>query len=200
MPEPGPDPQQALDRLLAGNTRWVAGAVTHPHQSPERRAAIASDQAPFATVFSCGDSRVPAELVFDCGLGDLFVVRTAGHAIDDVVLASIEFGAAVLGTPLIAVLGHERCGAVTATIRAAESGEQPSGRIASIVHALRPAYERAAGEAADDLVDATVRAQTALTVEQLAQEPPLRERVEAGTLAIVGARYDLDTGRVDVIA
>ena len=193
-------PQEALELLLAGNRRWVSGEVRHPHQSSHRRAIVAQGQRPLAAVFSCIDSRVPPELVFDRGLGDIFVIRTGAHAVDNVALGSVEFGPDELQTPLILVLGHERCGAITATINAIQQhhGQAP-GHIQDLVNALRPAYELAR-RASGDLVDNMVRAQTRLTVARLKHDQVLAERLRAGALAIVGARYDLDTGRVDVIA
>jgi carbonic anhydrase len=186
--------EEALYRLMAGNRRWVRGRPRHPHQAIRRREDVAHGQAPFAVVFSCIDSRVPPELVFDRGLGDLFVVRTGAHAVDDVTLGSVEFGPAELGTPLVVVLGHERCGAVIATIEAYEHhGGTAPGHIQAVVTALGPAYRAAVGQPGD-LVENTVRAQIRLTVAQLRRDPLLTGRL------VVGGRYDLDTGRVDLVA
>ena len=193
-------PREALRLLLAGNRRWVTGRVRHPHQSIARREAVAAGQSPFAVVFSCIDSRVPPELVFDRGLGDLFVVRTGAHTVDDVVLGSVEFGPAELGTGLIVVLGHSRCGAVIAAIEAIEHhGGQAPGHLQAVVDALRPAYNAAVNQSGD-LVDNMVRAQTRLTVRQLMVDSLFADRIRCGELAVVGGRYDLDTGRVDLIA
>jgi carbonic anhydrase len=193
--EPAPrDGHAALYLLLAGNRRWMRGTPVHPNQSVQRREQVAGGQSPFAVVFSCIDSRVPPEVVFDRGLGDLFVVRTGAHAVDDVTLGSVEFGPAELGTPLVLVLGHERCGAVIATIEAfAHHGGTAPGHIQAVVHALEPAYRAAVGRPGD-LVENTVRAQTRLTVDRLRADPLLADRV------VIGGRYDLDTGRVDVVA
>lgn len=199
MSEPHPTPQEALDLLLAGNRRWVGGSASGPHQSADRRQALAEGQAPFAAVFSCTDSRVPPELVFDCGLGDLFVVRTAGSTVDELVLGSIEYGLRALGTPLILVLGHTGCGAVQATIAKLQNGEPAPGHIASIANALEPAYEVAAQQPGD-LPDNMMRAQTTLTVERLRCDRSIKERLEEGTLMVVGGRYDLASGQVDIIA
>ncbi len=199
MSDPHPTPQEALDLLLAGNHRWVSGNVSRPHQSSDRRQALAEGQAPYATIFSCTDSRVPPELVFDSGLGDLFVVRTAGSTVDELVLGSIEYALRALATPLIVVLGHSSCGAVQATIAALQSGDPAPGHIASIVEGLEPAYEVAAQQPGD-LPDSMMRAQTTLTVELLRNDRPLREQIEAGTLMVVGGRYDLASGQVDIIA
>jgi carbonic anhydrase len=185
---------EALSLLMAGNLRWVRGRVRRPNQTMGRRREVAGGQAPFAVVFSCIDSRVPPELVFDRGLGDLFVVRTGAQATDDVTLGSVEYGPVASGTPLVFVLGHERCGAVHAAVEAIEhhGGEAP-GHLAAIVRALEPAYRAAEGRPGQ-LEDNMVRAQTRLTVAGLRQSSLLRDTL------VVGGRYDLDTGRVDVVA
>jgi carbonic anhydrase len=194
------NPREALQLLVAGNRRWISGCVRHPHQSTARRAVVAAGQSPFAVVFSCIDSRVPPELVFDRGLGDIFIVRTGAQAVDDVALGSVEFGPNELDTPLIVVLGHERCGAVIATIDAIQHhGGRAPGHIQAVVDALRPAYEVAATQPGD-IVDTMVRAQTTLTVARLKADPLLTGRIRSGALAVVGGRYDLGTGRVDLIA
>src|SRR5512144_592164 len=122
-------PDDALNELLAGNERFVTGARIHPHQDAEHRAAVAQSQKPFAVVFGCSDSRLAAEIIFDRGLGDLFVVRTAGHTIGTEVLGSIEYAVAVLDTPLVVVLGHNSCGAVTAASDAVRYGSAAPGHV-----------------------------------------------------------------------
>ena len=191
--------QHALGLLLAGNRRWVTGQVRHPHQSIKRRMSLAQSQSPFAVVFSCIDSRVPPELVFDRGLGDMFVIRTGAQTVDDVTLGSVEFGPEENGTPLILVLGHQRCGAVIAAINAIQNHGHAPGHIQAVVDALKPAYNVAIHQSGD-LVDNMVRAQTKLTVALLKSDPVLAERVHAGELMIVGGRYSLDTGGVEIIA
>src|SRR5881398_3731799 len=114
-------PDEALDYLLEGNRRFVAGQADHPNQDAARRASSANSQRPFAVLFGCSDSRVAAEIIFDRGIGDLFVVRTAGHLIGEEVLASIDFAVAVLGTPLVVILSHDSCGAVGAALEAHQS-------------------------------------------------------------------------------
>jgi carbonic anhydrase len=194
------NPREALALLVAGNERWASGRVQRPNQSIAHREAVAVRQSPFAVVFSCIDSRVPPELVFDRGLGDLFVVRTGAQSVDDVTLGSVEFGPVEIDTGLVMVLGHERCGAVTATIEAIQDhGGRAPGHIQAIVNALRPAYNIAVRQPGD-LVDNMVRAQITLTVAQLKADAPLADRIRTGALVIVGGRYDLDTGRVDLIA
>jgi carbonic anhydrase len=199
--EPRPaSPREALAVLLAGNQRWASGRLRHPHQSIARRESVAAFQAPFAVVFCCIDSRVPPELVFDRGLGDLFVARTGAQCVDNVTLGSVEFGPAELNTGLIMVLGHERCGAVTTAIEAIQDhGGRAPGHVQAIVNALRPAYNAAIRQPGDP-VDNVVRAQTRLTVAQLKADALLADRVRTGALLVVGGRYDLDSGRVDLTA
>ena len=195
-----PTPRQALKLLLDGNRRWVTGRVIHPNQSIKRRLALRHHQGPFATVFSCIDSRVPPELAFDRGIGDMAVIRTGAQVLDEgVVFGSIEFTPDHLGTPLILVMGHQRCGAVDAAIHTIKDGGTAPGHIQSIVDALRPAYEVAI-EQPGDLVDNMVRAQTKLTVRRLRTDPLLREFIEKAKLRVAGAYYSLDTGVVSIIA
>lgn len=192
------NPELALERLLAGNQRFAANIAKDPNHSAARRMMVAGGQKPFATIFSCVDSRVPPELVFDRGLGDLFVIRTAGHVIDNAVLGSLEFGVAELGIPLLMVLGHEKCGAVKATVEAVEQQMTAPAQIGTLVEAITPAVIAAQAQAGDRL-DNAVRANTMLVVEQLLNTPILTEAVANGQLLIVGARYDLDTGVVEMI-
>lgn len=186
---------EALAELLAGNQRYMAGRLAHPHQVAERRVETACGQNPFAAILTCSDSRVPPEIIFDCGLGDLFVVRVAGNVLDDVVLGSIEYAAEHLGVGLVMVLGHSHCGAVTAAVQ----GGHPHGHIGSLTERLRPAVERAAA-ASQDLVEAAVVANVALTVAELrGAEPILAGLIAADRLRVVGAHYDLDTGLVTLL-
>lgn len=189
----GEDP---LALLKEGNARFATGDPMRPQLTGERRSTMADGQEPFAVVFGCVDSRVTPEVVFDRGLGDLLVIRTAGQAIDEAVLGSIEFGAAVLGIPLVTVLGHERCGAVIATVETLDSGGTADGSIAAIVEAIAPAVERSSGEG-DDLLDRAVRANIRNVVARLRMSPILRELETEGKLAIVGAHYTLGSGVVD---
>jgi carbonic anhydrase len=156
---------------------------------------------PFATVISCIDSRVPPELVFDRGLGDMFVVRTGAQALDErVVLGSIEFGPVNYASArLMLVLGHQRCGAVEAAIKVIESGGRAPGHIQAVVNALRPAY-RVAARQHGDLLDNMIRAQTRLAVQRLKLDRPLRKLIESEGLVIVGGHYLLDSGAVQLIA
>jgi carbonic anhydrase len=197
---PEPTPRQALKLLVEGNRRWVSGRLTHPNQSVKRRLALRHVQNPFATVFSCIDSRVPPEVVFDRGIGDLAVIRTGAQVLDQgVVFGSIEFTPDHLGTPLILVMGHQRCGAVKSAIHIIQDGGTAPGHIQSIVDALRPAYAVAIRQQGD-LVDNMVRAQTKLTVRRLRADPLLQEFIHKGKLRIAGAYYSLDTGVASIIA
>jgi carbonic anhydrase len=201
MPHPDPpipDSTSALRALLEGNARYVEAKLTHPDQTAARRAELVGEQHPFAVIFGCSDSRVPAEIVFDQGLGDLFVVRVAGPVLDDAVLGSLEFAALELAVPLILVLGHERCGAVTAALDVLDKGTTPPGHISHLVDAISPAVKRVRGRPGD-VLDNAVRANIELVVEKLrTSRQVLAAQVSSGKLRIVGARYDLDSGRVDV--
>lgn len=185
----------AQARLMDGNKRFVAGQSLHPNQTRQDRESVAKSQAPFAVILSCSDSRVPPELVFDAGLGSLFVIRVAGNVVDDVTLGSIEYAVEHLGVPLVMVLGHERCGAVTA---ATQSGE-PDAHIKSLVNAIKPAVETVKGQPGDP-VDNAVAANVRLVVRQLsASRDILGKHLDEHKLTIIGARYDLDTGVVELL-
>jgi carbonic anhydrase len=193
-------PNQALQLLMAGNRRWVRGRLAHPNLSVARRRALRHEQNPFATVFSCIDSRVPPEVVFDRGIGDLAVVRTGAHIIDaSVVLGSVEFAPDHLATPLILVMGHQRCGAVKAAIETIQTGGTAPGHIQSVVDALRPAYAVAIRQRGN-LLDNMVRAQTKLAVIALRAAPVIKSLISQGKLRVIGGYYSLDTGRVSIIA
>ena len=201
IPTEGPvtSADEALQRLLEGNERYVANKSTDLNESRSRRVEVAKGQSPFATIFSCVDSRVPPELVFDRGLGDLFVIRTAGHVIDRAVLGSLEFGVAELKIPLLMVLGHEKCGAVKATVEAVEQNATAEADINWLVDGIRPAVEEVKAQPGD-LLDNAVKANVALTVEYLKGSAILSEALEKSELRIVGGRYDLDTGMVELLA
>lgn len=188
----------ALRRLLQGNQRYAEGRPLPLHVSINRRLEVASAQKPFATIFGCVDSRVPPEIIFDAGLGDLFVIRTAGHVIDDAVLGSLEFGVAELGIPLLLVLGHESCGAVTAAVHAVEDDTEAEGNTAMLVDSIRPAVDQAKQQKGD-LLDNAIRANVEMTVQTLTSSPYLADAVKDGSLTVLGAYYDLETGLVEVI-
>ena len=190
---------EALTRLQEGNARYVANKTTDVNESEARRVAVAKGQNPFATVFSCVDSRVPPELVFDRGLGDLFVIRTAGQVIDKAVLGSLEFGVAELKIPLLLVLGHSKCGACKAALETIEHNGKAEHEINDLVEGIRPAVEKSQGMAGDALANA-VKTDVELTVARLKGSPILSDAVKEGKLKVVGGIYDLDTGRVEITA
>jgi carbonic anhydrase len=187
--------ERFVKKLLDGNRRYVDGTPSHPNQTFERRQHVANGQHPFAVIVSCSDSRVPPEIIFDQGIGDLFVVRVAGNVIDDTGVGSIEYAAEHLHVSVIVVLGHERCGAVEAAVK---GGEAP-GHIKSLVEAIRPAVENAKGRPGD-LAENAMRGNVKLAVDHLkASKPILEHLVHKGTLSVIGARYDLDDGQVTLI-
>ncbi|MGB2568947.1 carbonic anhydrase [Micromonospora citrea] len=194
------DPTEALAELLAGNRRFVTGAPRHPNQDAVHRAAVADGQHPFAVVVGCSDSRLAAEIIFDRGLGDLFVVRTAGHTAGPEVLGSVEYAVSVLGTPLVVVLGHDSCGAVQAARQAARTGTTPPGHLGAVVDAVTPSVRRAAAQGVDD-VDGIVDIHIARTVEALLDNSSvLAAEVAAGRCAVVGLSYRLAAGEARTVA
>jgi carbonic anhydrase len=194
-------PIDAWPRLVEGNTRFLAGRPDHPSQDAETRARLATTQTPLATFFGCSDSRVAAEILFDQGLGDLFVVRNAGHIVSDAAVASLEYGVAVLATPVIVVLAHDRCGAVGAAVDA-ESPDAPPlpPLIAAHVAHIRPAIEVVRRAHPDEPVDAAdvIGVHLEATVAELLRASELLSAAVAdGSLAVIGARYRLAEGRVE---
>lgn len=191
---PATNPVSAWKSLKEGNQRFVAGEPQHPSQGIEDRARLAEGQHPGAILFGCADSRVAAEIIFDQGLGDMFVVRTAGHTIDSSVLGSIEYGVAVLGAPLIVVLGHDKCGAVKATIDALDSGDTPGGYIRDVVERVTPSVlsARRDGYTAVDDFEARHVEETGNLLMQRSRI--IADKVEAGEVAIVGLTYKLSEG------
>jgi carbonic anhydrase len=192
-------PREAFEQLLEGNQRFAEDRPTKTDQDRGRRAELADGQHPFAVVFGCGDSRVAAELVFDQGLGRLFVVRTAGHVVDAGVLGSVEFGVDLLDIPLVVVLGHESCGAVTAGVNAFETGTMPPGYLRDIVEHLAPSLfvaQRAGDTSVPSVVSENVRQTVRLLVER---SPVVAQAVAAGRCAVVGLVYGLVEGRVRLV-
>ena len=188
-------------RLCEGNARWASGgSAADGGRGAVRRAELVGSQAPFALVLGCADSRVPAEILFDQGLGDLFVVRTAGHVVDAAVLGSVEYAISVLGASLIVVLGHEGCGAVAAAAHLVDDGDVPPGYIADIAQCIAPNVVRARDAGADTL--SAVGAQHSIyTVETLRQRSAtIDQAIRQGTVSAVAAQYCLSTGRVAEVA
>ncbi|MBP7527266.1 MAG: carbonic anhydrase [Syntrophorhabdaceae bacterium] len=186
---------QALQTLLAGNRRFATMKQTHPNQDRNRRDEVRAGQKPFAVIVGCSDSRIPPEILFDQGIGDLFVIRLAGNIVDDTALGSIEYAVDHLATRLVVVLGHAKCGAVTATAK----GGDAHGHIGSIVKLIAPALELAKGRPGD-LVDNAIKENAKLVAAAIASSKPiLQEMVQEGKIAVVPAYYDIDTGLVEVL-
>jgi carbonic anhydrase len=198
--EPGPSltPQQVLEKLQEGNARYVAGKSLHGNLDAARREeTVKNGQHPMATVLSCSDSRVPVELVFDQGIGDVFVVRVAGNMCNVDEAGSIEYGVDHVGTPLLVILGHSDCGAV----KAAATHAKLHGHVVPLVANLRPVIARLEKEHPDlhgiELVPAAVEANVRASIDNLLKMSPIvHERVKSGKLQIVGAVYDLKSGKV----
>jgi len=187
--------EQALKLLLEGNQRFVAGKLEHPNQTPARRAEVAKGQHPFAAVLACSDSRTPPEIIFDRGLGDLFVVRVAGNVADKVVIESLDYSVKHLGVRVVMVLGHRRCGAVIAAV---EGHEEEGKDVGPMLKELDPAVAATKGMPGDPVENA-VRANVRLVMLNLATSSELRAMVISGELKIVGGIYDLDTGTIDML-
>ena len=185
--------EQALLELIVGNERYVTGKPVHPNQSIDRRQEAVEGQNPFAAIITCSDSRVPPEILFDQGIGDLFVIRVAGNIAGDSVIASAEIAAENLNVPLLMVLGHTGCGAVTAAI---QGGGAP-GRIGWLCEAIHPAVERARRRPGD-LLDNAVAANVTLTIERLYKSEILSGLAKENRLKIAGAVYNLNSGLVEV--
>lgn len=191
---PASESTDALQRLLDGNRRFVNGTSMHPDADGARRASLKTGQKPFAVILSCSDSRVPPEIIFDQGLGDLFVVRVAGNVFDDAVDGSIEYAVEHLGADLIMVMGHESCGAVKAAI-----DHNEEAHIKFLAHAIEPAIEGALAQPGDK-IDNSVRANALYVVEQIKKnEPILTKKIAEGKLRVVAAYYDLDNGEVTAV-
>jgi carbonic anhydrase len=191
--------RQARARMEEGNTRFVEGMPEHPDASEERRKALAEGkQRPFAAVLSCADSRVPPEVIFDQGFGDLFVVRSAGQVLDDAVLGSLQYAVAELAPPLLVVLGHSSCGAVKATAEALEKGGRTGTAIDALVQAIAPAVREAeeSGTQKDALIDVAVEYNVERIVGELGAARLLGPTAKQRKLKIIGAVYELDTGEV----
>ncbi|WP_405451359.1 carbonic anhydrase [Streptomyces erythrochromogenes] len=190
-------PESALRELVAGNGRWRTYHERHPDQTRTVRRTLVAGQHPFAVVLGCVDSRVPPELVFDQGLGDLLTVRSAGEVLDEAVLGSITYGVLELRIPLVVILGHQSCGAVAAAVRATEGGPLLPGHMQYLVDQIRPAIARGLRGAAR--IDAAITANVRLVRGRLAAEPEMAAGIAAGALAVVGARYELTSQRVRLV-
>ncbi|MEA5604819.1 carbonic anhydrase [Nostoc sp. UHCC 0252] len=188
------NPDAALQKLMEGNQRFVDHHLEHPDQSALRLQEVAQAQHPFATILSCADSRVPAEILFDQGIGDIFDIRIAGNIATHEAIGSIEYAVVLLGSPLLMVMGHERCGAVTAAVKK----ESLPGDISTFVQAIKPALKKVKDQPGDAVENGVV-ANVQYQIERLHKSKLLTEQVRSGKLKIVGGRYDLDTGKVSII-
>jgi carbonic anhydrase len=191
------EPAAAQQRLVEGNQRFVDEKPRHPHETQGWRAALEKAQKPFAVILGCSDSRVPPELVFDQGFGDLFVIRVAGNVLDEDGIGSIEYAADHLDVRLVVVLGHSKCGAVSAALdHLADPAEEPS-EIVSLLYRIEPALTGVPKDAGrDDQVAQAVKQNVEAMVRRLSRVPDLRKALKAGRLRIVGAIYDIHTGKV----
>ncbi len=187
----------SLQRLREGNERFVAGQATHPNQTFERRQETANKgQKPFATILACSDSRVPVEVIFDQGVGDLFVVKVAGNVADVDEIATIEYGTEHLGTPVLIVLGHTKCGAVTAVA----SGAHLEGHLPKLADKIKPAFQKVQKEHSDkhNLVNLTIKENVFQTISDIISKSKIiGHLIEEKKLQVVGAIYDIETGRIE---
>ncbi|WP_085528672.1 carbonic anhydrase [Kocuria massiliensis] len=195
-------PQQAWQRLTEGNARFVSGTSDHPNQDAARRESLTGGQNPFAVIFGCSDSRLAAEIIFDLGLGDTFVVRTAGQVLGNAAMGSLEYSITDLRVPLIVVLGHDSCGAVTAAKQSYESGTMPGGFVRNLVEEIMPAVietERNSDDAEVNVND-MVRTNTRQTAERMIdQSKIISQAVAEGSTAVVGMFYHLHEGKAELV-
>src|SRR5215831_877397 len=197
-PENVLSPEAALERLMKGNARYVDG-VSRRHDFKHEREALSQGQNPFAAILSCADSRIAPELCFDTARGDVFVCRVAGNFASDDIVASFEYAVQVLNTPLIMVLGHDSCGAIDATIKSIKDGTTLPGHLPALVTALSPAVHAVQGEPGD-MLDNAIRRNVTLNVEKLqAAAPILKSFVDEKKINVVGAIYQLRSGRVELL-
>ena len=187
-------PQAALQKLIDGNKRFVERRRQNPNQTLARVTEVAQTQKPYAAILGCADSRFPSEIIFDQGIGDLFVCRVAGNVCTPEEKGSIEFGTLVLGAKVIMVVGHERCGAV----KAAVAGDPVPGQIGSLIDAIKPAVDSTKW-LPGDRVENAVKANIRLQANRLKQSPVISQLILQGKLLVVGGYYDLDTGAVTII-
>jgi carbonic anhydrase len=198
--EAGPTADEALARLLAGNERFLRGGAPGPAARRETLADLARAQRPYATVLGCSDSRVPPEWIFDAGLGELFVVRVAGNVLSPEVAGSLQYAGSYLETPLFVVLGHEGCGAVAAALASEHEGEQFLSRVQLLLASIAPGLPAPDPRLSpDERLSRAVEANVRWTVGQVLDSPEGRARVAEGRMKIVGAVYEIETGRVRLL-
>jgi carbonic anhydrase len=188
---------QALARLIEGNERFMRGEARFPTVQKEVLADLAKGQQPYATILGCSDSRVPPELVFDAGFGDLFIVRVAGNVISAEIMGTLQYAGVHLHTPLFVVMGHRGCGAVGAALESKQRGASHPARIAVLLESIYPALEHLdLTLPPGPLFDAAVEANVRWSMQQIRETPEARARVDEGVMKLVGAVYELETGRV----
>ncbi len=193
-------PALAWRRLRDGNERFVAGESSHPNQDASRRSSLVENQHPFAVIFGCSDSRLAAEIIFDLGLGDAFVVRTAGQVIDDAVLGSLEYSVSELGVPLIVILGHDSCGAVSATKTAVETGNMPTGFIRDLVERITPSVLTSIRNDQHEVNDMVVEHVKQTSQRLVDSSRVISAAVDSGRAAVIGLSYRLAEGRADLVS
>jgi carbonic anhydrase len=193
-------PALAWRRLREGNERFVNGETSHPNQDASRRSSLVENQHPFAVIFGCSDSRLAAEIIFDVGLGDVFVVRTAGQVIDDAVLGSLEYSVGVLGVPLIVVLGHDSCGAVSATKSAVETGQMPTGFIRDLVERITPSVLTSLRNNETEVNDMVVEHVKQTSQRLVDSSRVISDAIQDGRTAVIGLSYSLAEGRANLVS
>lgn len=193
-------PALAWRRLREGNERFINGETSHPNQDASRRSSLVENQHPFAVIFGCSDSRLAAEIIFDVGLGDVFVVRTAGQVIDDAVLGSLEYSIGVLGVPLIVILGHDSCGAVSATKSAVETGQMPAGFIRDLVERITPSVLTSLRNNETDVNDMVVEHVKQTSERLVDSSRVISDAIGSGKAAVIGLSYSLAEGRANLVS
>lgn len=189
----------ALERILEGNARFVAGKSIHPRETADWRLSLEDNQHPFAVVLGCADSRVPPELILDQGLGDLFVIRVAGNVVDTDVIASVEYAIDHLGTKLILVMGHSHCGAVSATLDHLSDVDSEPAEVVSLLTRIEPAFASIPDEMSrEQKIKLAVKHNVHLSTRRLSRVPDLRQKIESSNVRIVGAVYDMHTGKLEI--
>ena len=198
-----PSANEAIQRLIEGNKRFARGEAKHPHEAVDYRASLAKAQHPFATILACSDSRVSPELIFDQGVGDLFVIRVAGNVIDEDVTGSIEYAVDHCGTHLVLVMGHKGCGAVTAAYHSYVAKDLPKREpheIESLLSRIEPALENLDDSlTVDKQIEQGVYKNVELAIKRLSRVPDMRNAIQSGRVVIQGAIYDLKTGSIELL-
>lgn len=198
-------PQEALEKLIEGNKRFASNQSIHPNRCDETKNALLKQQKPFVAVLSCSDSRVPIEIIFDAGLGDIFAVRTAGHVLSKEVMGSLEYAIKSLGVKLVMILGHENCGAIKTAVETYqnENYDELSENLQSIMNHIYPAIEKVNCEGIDydgDFLNSAVKSNINYQLEDLTKKDAyITEKVRTGEIALIGAIYSLTTGKVEIL-